>query len=167
MAKNMGLPAHEVIDRFVAGQVGGTAAAHVPGGLRLRSERRLAGMTLISYATEVAVRGDGFVAVTPKRYSPSTSKAMSRLAGALNAAGYRETTEVTPVMAKVPGRWGGFGPAWHPTGQEMLPFTIWRLPCRRCASSFGDATGLQHLHRPSSQCKGCAAPQDHHEPDWG
>lgn len=130
MTQRMGLPATEVIDRFVAGEVGGTKSTAVPGGRRLTSVQAVAGLTLRSYATEVAVRGtingEVIVAVTPKRYSVSTSKALGRLRRALAAAGWRETSDVTPVMAKVPGRWGGYGPAWAPSSHEMVPFTVWR-----------------------------------------
>lgn len=135
--RTMGLPASEVIDRFVRGEVGGTAAAVVPGGRRLRSTKHAArrGVTLMSYATEVAFRaedqtrsGEVFVAVTPRRYSPTTSKQMTFLRRALRAAGFVETTETTPALAKVPGRWGGYGPAWAEADYEMLPFVIWRQP---------------------------------------
>ena len=58
------------------------------------------------------------IALTRRRYSVTTSKLMGHLRGALHTAGYALDTTADPVTirAAVPGRWGGYGPAWHATG---------------------------------------------------
>lgn len=128
--KTMGLTTGEVVDRFIAGQVGGTRSAAVPGGRRLTS--RLSGfgtIELVSYATVVAVRSmpgrADSLAVTSRKYSPTTTRMLNRLLAALGRAGFQPTEQAVPIAAKVPGRWGGWGPAWAPSDYETLPFTVW------------------------------------------
>lgn len=128
------------IARFRIGHVGRTRAEKVPGGRRLTSALAVGGQAqgrthdLISYRTEVATRFvdpiTGLVgfALTPRKYSPTTSKVMSQLRRMLTAAGFEPTGETMSVQTTVPGRWGGYGPAWHATGFEVLPFEVWRRP---------------------------------------
>lgn len=91
----------------------------------MRSEPTIeeAGATdLFSYQTVIARRHkNGDVSVTPRKYSTTTSKAQGRLMRRLLET-HEPSGESRKVRAKVPGRWGGFGPAWHPTGWEDLPF---------------------------------------------
>lgn len=122
----------EVLESFVAEQgiganrphgVTRTASAPVPGGCRVSIE----GPNLYSYRTVQAVRLSGErVAVWPgSGLTVTTSKLLSHLRGALYHAGYRPTAERYDVTWTVPGRWGGFGPAWHATGYEVTPFEVW------------------------------------------
>lgn len=116
----------EVVDAFIRGENARTPSAPVPGGHRVTSE---AG-ELRSYRTVVAVRQDvdGIVrfGVTTKKYSVTTSKLLGRVVRSINGAGFGHpvTGETVLVEASVPGRWGGFGPAWHPTGVETVPFVV-------------------------------------------
>lgn len=126
--KRYGLTTDHVIGRFEIGHEGGTAAAQVPGGRRLEAVRDpgTGDLLLYSYRTIIAARrrDTGRIAITPRRYSVTTSKVMGKLRRLLEARGYVRTGEVQMVWARVPGRWNGFGPAWHPTGAEHLPFAL-------------------------------------------
>lgn len=138
MSRTYGYTASQVVDRFLAGKPGGTAAAPVPGGRRVESmpEPHRPGTALYSYRTIVAVReeqGDQVIyALTPRKYGPSTSKLMGRVRAALYSAGYYPQVEqdgspiTQGVYTAVPGRWGGFGPAWAPHPFETLPFQVWK-----------------------------------------
>lgn len=119
--RNVGTTA-QVIDAFLQGKELRTRQAPVPGGYRVNSVPDADGtVSLYSYRTVVAVRlASGEVAITPRKYSRTTSKLLGMLRRQLGAA----TGDVVGVRAAVPGRWGGFGPAWHSTGYEYLPFTI-------------------------------------------
>ena len=114
---------YEVLESYVnGGRVTRTATAQVPGGCRVSIE----GDTLYSYRTAQAVRLDEHrIAVTLKRYSVTTSKLIRHLEGALFRAGYRPTVAADTIHAAVPGRWGGFGPAWHATGWENVPAVVY------------------------------------------
>jgi len=131
MARNVGT-APEVVEAFIDAALypNRTASAPVPGGCRVHVMADSEGLALRSYLTTVAVRiaGRDAVALTPRRYSVTTSKLMSQLRGELARQGYRETAETVTVNARVPGRWGGYGPAWHATGWEALPFAVWTRP---------------------------------------
>lgn len=133
--KRYGYPATDVVRAFVDGREAGTVRAPVPGGRRVDAAHTYGpggALHLYSYATIVAARRprphDGVVeiAVTTRRYSVTTSKLMGRLRVALAAAGYEPTSDTALVSAKVPGRWGGFGPAWAPSSHEDLMFQVWR-----------------------------------------
>ena len=128
MARNVGT-APEVVGAFVDAALypNRTATAPVPGGCRVSVNHETGRMALRSYRTIVAVRliTRDAVAVTPQRYTVTTSKMLGRLTRSLHAQGYRPTSETLIVDAAVPGRWGGFGPAWHATGHEALPFVVW------------------------------------------
>lgn len=126
--KRYGHPSAAVVRAFVDGREAGTSRAPVPGGRRVEAARNVGGrLDLFSYATVVAVRGsDDTVALTPRKYSPSTSKLMSKVRATLLDAGYGPTLDTALVSAKVPGRWGGFGPAWAPSSHEDLLFQVWR-----------------------------------------
>lgn len=101
-----------------------TATAPVPGGHRVNS----GGVVLFSYRTAVAWRReDGIVEITTRKYSVTTSRMLRGLEGALRTAGYRPVAVVVGMyVVAVPGRWGGFGPAWHPTGYETPAVTEWK-----------------------------------------
>jgi len=128
MARNVGT-APEVVEAFIDAALypNRTASAPVPGGCRVSVDQETGRMALRSYRTIVAVRliTRDAVAVTPRRYTVTTSKMLGRLTRSLHAQGYRPTDETVEVSAAVPGRWGGFGPAWHATGWEVLPFVVW------------------------------------------
>ena len=131
MTRNVGT-APKVVEAFINASLypNRTASAPVPGGCRVSVEWQTfePGMAALrSYRTIVAVRlaGRDAVAITPRKYSPTTSKMVGALRRSLAAQGYRQTEETVTVNAAVPGRWGGFGPAWHATGWEALPFAIW------------------------------------------
>lgn len=99
-----------------------TVKAPVPGGRRVSASAEY----LWSYNTVVAARlGPDTIAITTRKYSVTTSKLLGKVRSALTQAGYRETDLTQVVDASVPGRWGGFGPAWHATGVEHLPFVVW------------------------------------------
>jgi hypothetical protein len=141
MTKRYGLSSEQVIGRWMLRQESGTAAAGVPGGRRVSSTgpriETNGGSALYSYATVVAVANrDGSVALTPARYSVTTSKLMGKVRRLLTARGYEPTTETQAVWAKHPGRWGGFGPAWAPTAGADLPFEVWRR--RPAPATVGD-----------------------------
>jgi hypothetical protein len=127
--KRYGLTTDQVLGRFEIGYEGGTAAAQVPGGRRLEAVKDpgTGDLLLYSYRTIVAARrrDTGRIAVTPRRYSVTTSKVMGKLGRLLAARDYITTGEQQPISAAVPGRWGGFGPAWHATGVELVPFTVY------------------------------------------
>lgn len=151
--RNVGT-ASEVVEAFLDASLypNRTPSAPVPGGCRVSVEREAGRLWLRSYRTTVAVRlaTRDAVAVTPRRYSVTTSKLMGRLVRGLAAQGYQPSGEVIEVAANVPGRWGGFGPAWHATGVESLPFVVWALPCW-CDGPTTDADGeggerLEHAH---------------------
>jgi hypothetical protein len=142
----------EVLAAFIDGREMRTGRASVPGGNRLSAETdyNRPGLFLFSYRTEIALRlEDGCIAVTPKKYSRTTAKQLYALIGELQYHGYdvarywdimremaansrrknpREVDlgETVSVRANVPGRWGGYGPAWHPTGYDFLPFMVFR-----------------------------------------
>lgn len=120
----------DVMESFLEGKPAKSRAAHVPGGRRMRSEGTIeeAGATnLFSYQTVIARRHkEGDISVTPRRYSTTTSKAQGKLQRRMIERGYEPSGESRKVRAKVPGRWGGFGPAWHETGWEDLPFVHYR-----------------------------------------
>ena len=140
--RRYGLTTDRVLGRFEIGYEGGTSAAGVPGGRRLEAVRDpdTRDLLLYSYRTIVAARrqvvsDDGLsetikIAVTPRRYSVATSKVMGKLNRLLVARGYGLTLEEQVVSTAVPGRWGGYGPAWHATGTELLPFSVWARPGR-------------------------------------
>ena len=127
MTKHVGTT-DEVIDAFLAGEALRTGLAPVPGGCRSYADE--AG-NLFSYRTIVAVRKPAergfamYFALTPRKYTVTTSKLVGQVARRLRRAGYHATEQHVTVSTAVPGRWGGFGPAWHSTGYESLPFVIW------------------------------------------
>lgn len=132
MARSVGT-ASEVVEAFIDAATlypNRTPSAPVPGGCRVSMEQDANGLNLYSYRTIVARRlyAIDAVAITPRKYSVTTSKMMGRLTRSLAAQGYRPTDETVIVNAAVPGRWGGFGPAWHATGWEALPFVVWTRP---------------------------------------
>jgi hypothetical protein len=132
--KRYGLTSEAVVGRWLIGAEGGTAADKVPGGRRVWSpgpkHEPNGGNVLYSYRTIVAVRNrDGSVALTPKRYSTTTSKLMGKVRRLLVARGYEMSrVERQSVHTAVPGQYGGFGPAWAPSSHETLPFVVWRKP---------------------------------------
>ena len=144
--------ASEVIDAFLDGRPLRTGAASVPGGCRVSAT---ALGELYSYRTVVALRleaKDGQAmrfAVTTKKYSVTTSKLLGHVQSALYRAGYREVPPLTTIHAAVPGRWGGFGPAWHATGWENVPAVVWT-----------DGSD------PVPTCDICGQPDGPGEPDW-
>jgi hypothetical protein len=123
--KRMVYTADEVVDRFVAtGETCYTARAGVPSGRRVWADPD---GQLRSYRTCIAERlPDGGIAVGLQRYSVSTSNLQSYLRSSLLRHGYWPSTEDTTIHAAVPGRWGGFGPAWHATGWDEVPARIYR-----------------------------------------
>ena len=105
----------ELVEAFIDGEDAQANSAHAD-----------ADGTLYSYRTAVAIRRpDGTFAVTQAKYSQTTSCLVGKLTRALYRAGYREVPPLTTIHAAVPGRWGGFGPAWHATGWEDVPAVIW------------------------------------------
>lgn len=123
--------ADEVIEAFVEGRVMRTPIAPVPGGCRLSTD----GTKLYSYRTEIAERDGTYPGPTVyfglAKYGPTTSKWQNRLIREMQARGYQPMAEGERTLhAAVPGRWGGFGPAWHPTGWEEVPTVTWRRPTR-------------------------------------
>lgn len=116
---------YDVVETFATGEghVTRTASAPVPGGCRVSIE----GPSLYSYRTIQARRLSAErVAVWPgSGLTVTTSKMLGHLRGALMSAGYVPTGTFEPVTWAVPGRWGGFGPAWHATGYETTPFEVW------------------------------------------
>ena len=114
----------EVVHAFVDGEAMRTRAARVPGGCRVDAT----GDTLYSYRTQIAYRAGDVFLVSPRKYSPTTSQHQNALRWALRHAGFEPTDKVVTCAANVPGRWGGFGPAWHATGVENLPFVVWERP---------------------------------------
>lgn len=121
MSKNVGTT-DEVLQAFLTGHDMRTARAPVPGGARVTSEVFEGDITkLYSYRTLVAVNmGDGKVAVTTSNYSVTTSRLVNALKRRLQPSVVGNKDYATAV----PGRWGGFGPAWHPTGVEDVNFDI-------------------------------------------
>lgn len=139
--------ASEVVDAFVEGRELRTALDQVPGGRRVRSEKIEGRMVLLSYRTEVAFRSSPstiranieaqrigvigargpaeYVDVTTRKYSTTTSRLLGRLRQALMAAGYRPTGNYAQHETEVPGRWGGFGPAWAPSNRQVTEFEEW------------------------------------------
>lgn len=127
--------ATEVVENFTtghlvagyAGHVTRTPSAPVPGGCRVSLDTQLDGtVALYSYRTIVAIRTpDGAFAITPASYGPSTGKLLGRVRRAILARSFKVDGGTIPVTVAVPGRWGGFGPAWHPTGRETLPFVLY------------------------------------------
>jgi hypothetical protein len=131
MKKHFGFTRNQVIGRWSIGYEAGTASARVPGGRRLEAIRDpgTGDLLLYSYRTVVAsLRRDGAFALTTKTYSRSTSALMSEVRRLLTARGFVKTVEVQNVSTAVPGRWGGFGPAWHATGVDLIPFEVWAQP---------------------------------------
>ena len=135
--KRYGYTAAQVIDRWSMGQEAGTSRAPVPGGRRLDAERDpvTGDMLLYSYRTIVAVRRqviaeDGLserivFALTTKRYSVSTSKVMGQIRRMLYARGFSTHGQgLQAVWTAIPGRWGGFGPAWAASSHESVPFQV-------------------------------------------
>jgi hypothetical protein len=113
-----------VVDAFVNGQKG-AVYGQVPCGTYVRST----GSKLNSYCTQIAGRVDeNIIIVTTKKYSVSTSSHTNKLKRTLSARGFVPTERFVPVEVKVPGRWGGFGPAWAPSEYEEVQFEIWRVP---------------------------------------
>jgi len=111
----------EVADAFVSGR-SAKAPGRCPGGAYVTSD----GDFFYSYNTEIGVRlRGGSFAVTTHKYSVSTTNHTRRLEDALRSAGYVPDDMLIDIETKVPGRWGGFGPAWHPTGYETYPFIVW------------------------------------------
>lgn len=127
----------QVIEAFIAGRHLRTAAASVPGGCRVTS----GGVVLFSYRTAVAWRReDGVVEITTRKYSVTTSRMLRALESTLRGAGYRPVAVVAGTnAAAVPGRWGGFGPAWHATGYETPAVTEWRYMDRPERDAWDDA----------------------------
>ena len=125
--------APEVVDAFLDAAVypNRTRTAQVPGGCRVSVEKTASGLELSSYRTVVAVRlhGRDAVAVTTQKYTVTTSKLVGRIARELRARGYAPQPETLTIATAVPGRWGGFGPAWHSTGWDSTPFIVWTRPC--------------------------------------
>lgn len=112
---------YEVAEAFVEGR-DAKSPGKCPGGAYVTSE----GDFFYSYCTEVGARlRGGSFAVTTKKYSVSTSNHVRKLEDALRASGYSPEDLTVDIETKVPGRWGGYGPAWHPTGYETYPFTVW------------------------------------------
>lgn len=129
--------ADEVLRAFVAGEALRTRAARVPGGRRVSVDREPDGsLSLYSYRTIVARRlPDGRIAVTPRRYSVTTSKLLGKLTRLVRGDWSSASTAIAEayndpeltlieVTVAVPGRWGGYGLPWHPTGRETLPFVV-------------------------------------------
>lgn len=117
----------DVLSAFLRGEPARSRATHVPGGRRQRvavSHGEEGAHDLWSYNTIVARRHKGGdISVTPRRYSVTTSKMMGRLQRMMEGEGYSPSGESRTVRGvNVPGRWGGWGPAWHATGFEDLPF---------------------------------------------
>ena len=123
--------APEVVDAFLDAAVypNRTRTAQVPGGCRVSVEDTVRGLELSSYRTVVAIRlrGRDAVAVTTRRYSVTTSKLIGRIVRDLISRGYQCAPEVLTIATAVPGRWNGFGPAWHATGMDSTPFSIWTI----------------------------------------
>ena len=119
----------QVIEAFEKGEALRTPKAPVPGGSRVAATFSEPGSrqgVLYSYRTEVAYRNDDRILVTTKRYSVTTSKMLGHLRGYLVRKGWFVTDEVEFAQAFVPGRWGGFGPAWATSPIETLPFKVWK-----------------------------------------
>lgn len=118
--------AHDVVTAFVDGRSMRTSSAPVPGGRRIDTAHTPEGLALYSYRTIVAIRlNDGRIAITPRRYSVTTSKLMGRIVGAMARSGYQATDDIVPILTAIPGRWGGYGPAWASSSHETLPFRVW------------------------------------------
>lgn len=115
----------DVLESFLAGTPAKGRAAKVPGGRRLSAERdSKGGLNLFSYNTLIAHReANGDISVSERRYSTTTSKWQNKLKTLMSIDHYEPTGETRTHEARVPGRWGGWGIPWHPTGWETLPFT--------------------------------------------
>lgn len=120
-----------VVNAFLNAETGPrrTPLTDVPGGCRVSVEDTVRGLELSSYRTVVAIRlrGRDAVAVTTRRYSVTTSKLVGRIVRDLISRGYQCAPEVLTIATMVPGRWGGYGPAWHATGTDSTPFTVWTI----------------------------------------
>lgn len=118
--------ASDVVRAFLDNRAMRTRVAPVPGGTRVSVDREMDGrLSLYSYRTIVAVRmPDGRVAITGRKYSVTTSELVGHIVAAAYREGYRETGTVEIIRAAVPGRHGGYGIPWHPTGYELLPFEV-------------------------------------------
>ena len=126
----------QVIAAFEKGEALRTPKAPVPGGSRVEATYDevqdpdfgpLRRGVLFSYRTEVAYRPPerDRILVTTKRYSVTTSKLLGHLRRHLARRGWVETQETQEARAAVPGRWGGFGPAWASSPVQTLPFQVW------------------------------------------
>lgn len=122
----------DVIDAFIKGYAGVHTARAGNGYYRSSTEYNghRSQLELYSYGTVIAVRkeidGKPRIFLNTRKYSVTTSKLQTYIFRSLAFAGYRETGEAIEEEAKVPGRWYGAGPAWHPTGWETLPFTEYK-----------------------------------------
>lgn len=122
-----------VVEAFAnQGRAMRTPACYVPGGHRVRVEEQPDGsLFLYSYRTLVAVRRpDGSFALTTRQYSVSTSKLMGRIERAIRSRSWTpDGGERNPTLlhysAAVPGRHGGYGIPWHPTGVEEPAFVLY------------------------------------------
>ena len=137
--------APEVVDAFLDAAMypNRTRSAQVPGGCRVSVEETVRGLELSNYRTVVAVclHGRDAVAITTRKYSPTTSKLVGRIARELAARGYAPQPETLTVATVVPGRWGGFGPAWHSTGWDSTPFVVWTRKPALCDWPNSPCTG--------------------------
>lgn len=128
-----------VVRAFVAGDTLPSRTATVnAGGARSRVSQDAG--RLYSYRTAVAHRDptptDVETArtrpirptfrVTTSRYSVTTDRLMRDLAAALRSAGYAPAGPAeTGIVAAVPGRWGGAGPAWASDPYPTVPCVLW------------------------------------------
>ena len=110
-----------VADAFVAGKPG-YVRGDCPGGAYVTSDVDF----FYSYRTEIGARLPvGLFAVTTHEYSISTTNHTRKLEQALRDAGYSPGELTVDIETRVPGRHGGYGSAWHPTGFATYPFTVW------------------------------------------
>jgi len=114
-----------VVEAFLNGQKGAVYGP-VPCGVYVRST----GKSLYSYCTVIALSEPFLksVYVTTKKYSVSSTSHTNKLKRELEAQGYVPTERYIQVDAKVPGRWGGHGPAWASSDYESVSFELWRVP---------------------------------------
>jgi hypothetical protein len=117
----------QVLSAFLAGESPRqTAAAPVPGGRRLQW-RELGGgaRELVSYRSVIAEARNGHVYVVTRTFSHSSVNVLHRLLRLLALEGYVPKESATVIRSAVPGRWGGYGPAWHATGYEDIPTILY------------------------------------------